>query len=205
MKTLVFDFGNVIAHFDHRITVAKLLPFTTLSADDLFRAIYHGQPEIDYECGRLSTEEFFHTVLPESKLTCPLPQFVAAFEDIFTPNQEVCELIPFLRPGCRLLLASNTNAAHFDRFTAQFGKTLSYFNLLLPSFRVGQRKPSAEYFEFCQVYAEAAPGECLFIDDLPENVDAARRHGWNGLVYTPPMDLREELLGLGIRFREPLR
>ena len=67
MKTIAFDFGNVLAHFDHRIAVAKLLPFTTLSADDLFGEIYNGQAEVDYECGRLSTEGFFDAIRQPSK------------------------------------------------------------------------------------------------------------------------------------------
>ena len=205
IKTIAFDFGNVIAHFDHRIAVAKLLPFTTLDAGKLFRSIYHGQPEIDYECGRLSTEEFFRTILPESKLTCSLQQFVAAFEDIFEPNPEVCDLLPSLKPRYRLLLASNTNAAHFGKFSVQLASTLHHFDALCPSHVIGHRKPSADYFAGCQVHAEADPGECLFIDDLPENVEAAQKHGWLGLVYNSGRDIGRQLRGMGIQFDDPIR
>ena len=205
MKTIAFDFGNVLAHFDHRITVAKLLPFTTLSADELLGAIYNGPVEVDYECGRLSTEGFFQAIRLPSKLTCSLVQFVAAFEDIFAPNPDVCELIPLLKPRYRLLLASNTNAAHYAKYSAQLASVLAHFDALCPSHLIGHRKPSADYFAGCQSHASAEPGECLFIDDLPENLDAARRHGWHGLLYGPSTNLREQLRGMGILFDAPLR
>jgi len=205
MKTIAFDFGNVLAHFDHRITAEKLLPHTTLNADELIRAIYCGQPEIEYECGRLSTEEYFRTILPDSKLTCSPGEFVAAFEDIFSRNSEVSELIPRLKPRYRLLLASNTNAAHYAKYSVQFAPVMAHFDALCPSHLLGHRKPNAGYFAACQRSAQAEPGECLFIDDLPENVQAARTHGWQGLVYRPGEDLEKQLRGMGIQFDGPVR
>ena len=205
MKTLVFDFGNVVAFFDHRRAVAKLLPFTSLSATDLFAAIYGGRPEIDYECGRLTTEEFFRTVQPASKLTCSLEEFAEAFADIFTPNPLVRDLIPLLKQRHRLLLASNTNAAHFAKFSEQFADVLRHFDALCLSFEIGHRKPSADYFAACQREAHAEPQECLFVDDLLENVEAARKQGWHGLPYGPGVDLGGQLRGMGIQFDDPVR
>ncbi len=205
MKTIAFDFGNVLAHFDHRIAVAKLLPFTALSAEELFGAIYNGRAEVEYECGRLSTEGFFDAIRQASKLNCSLGQFVAAFGDIFAPNPNVCDLIPLLKSRYRLLLASNTNAAHYAKYSAQLASVLARFDALCPSHLIGHRKPSPEYFAACQLEANAEPGECLFIDDLPENLVAARRHGWHGLLYGPSTNLREQLRGMGIQFDGPVR
>jgi putative hydrolase of the HAD superfamily len=42
------------------------------------------------------------------------------------------------------------------------------------------------------------PGECLFIDDLPENVAGALAAGLHGLVYTDPERLVADLRERGV-------
>ena len=175
-----------------------------LSAVELMSAIYGGRAESDYERGLLTTREFFDAVRAPAKLTCGFEHFEAAFADIFTPNAAVCDLIPHLKPRYRLMLASNTNAAHFAHISAGFAEVLRHFDALCPSHLVGHRKPTAEYFAALQPLAHSEPAECLFVDDLPENVEAAERHGWRGLVYHPSMNLGEALRELGIQFDGPL-
>ena len=189
MKTILFDFGNVVAFFDHGITVAKLQAHSELPAAELMTAIYGGTAESEYERGLLTTREFFEAIRSPAKLTCTFAYFESSLADIFTPNAAVCDLIPLLKPRYRLMLASNTNAVHFAHFSVQFADVLRHFDALCPSHIVGHRKPTAEYFAALQPLAEAESAECLFIDDLPENVEAAARHGWRGLVYHPTMDL----------------
>src|SRR5881396_1057953 len=58
MQAIVFDFGNVIGFFDHRITTRRLAPYGDLSAEELFARLYGGALEDDYERGRLTTAEF---------------------------------------------------------------------------------------------------------------------------------------------------
>ncbi len=204
MKTILFDFGNVVAFFDHGITVAKLLPYSELPAAELMTAIYGGTAESDYERGLLSTREFFDAIRAPAKLTCTFEHFESSFADIFTQNAAVCDLIPLLKPRYRLMLASNTNAAHFADYSAKFAEVLRHFDVLCLSHTVGHRKPTAEYFAALQTLARAESAECLFVDDLPENIDAAERHGWRGLVYSPLMNLGEALRELGIQFDGPL-
>ena len=66
------------------------------------------------------------------------------------------------------------------------------------SHEVGLRKPSPDIYAHCRQFVGAAPRECLFIDDLPANIEAARACGWQGIVYQRELDLRHELHQLGI-------
>lgn len=198
MKTVFFDFGNVIGFFDHNRTVQKLLRFTSLSQPALFEALYGGDLETRYERGDISTEDYVRLAIEGGRLNCTPTEFLACFEDIFWPNPDVCDLIPKLKPRYRLGLASNTNDAHYTRYSAQFAETLTHFDALCPSHFARCRKPDAAYFAFCQHQAEAEPSECVFVDDLPENILAARSHGWKGVLYTPGTRLRDELETAGI-------
>lgn len=193
MKTIFFDFGNVVAFFDHRRAVEKLVPHTQAKPEELLTRLYNADIERNYEAGKISTEEYVRQALSVGELTCSHTLFLAAFVEIFEANREICDLIPQLKPRYRLLLASNTNEAHFEKFTQQFAVTLKHFDQLCPSHHLGARKPSADYFRLCQTFAEAEPDECLFIDDLSENIDGAKKHGWKTIHYQPGCFLLDQL------------
>jgi glucose-1-phosphatase len=198
MKTIVFDFGNVIAFFDHRRAVARFAPFTDMPPTELTLQLYGSPIEDQYECGKLSTPEYVRLAKLNGRLTCADDLFLSAFVDIFWRNDDVCRLVPRLKPRYRVLLASNTNDAHYRKFTEQFADVLGHFDHLCASHFGGCRKPEPEYFAYCQRYAEADPSECVFVDDLPANVEAARSHGWHGIVYRPGDDLAAKLRAVGV-------
>jgi putative hydrolase of the HAD superfamily len=198
MRTIVFDFGNVVAFFDHQRAIAKLAPFTDMPPTELTLQLYGGEIESEYECGRLSTAEYVRAAKLNGRLTCPDVEILAAFVDIFWRNDRVCNLIPRLADRYRLVLASNTNHAHFGKFREQFADVLVHFDHLVTSFDAGARKPHAEFFSYAQRFVIADPGECIFIDDLPVNVEAARKHGWKGIPFWPGSDLSRELQKFGV-------
>lgn len=199
MKTLFFDFGNVIGFFDHYRSVDKLLQYTDVPRDDLFDILYGSELEIAYERGDLTTDEYIRRGLAEGRLSCSPDEFRRCFEDIFWPNPAICDLIPKLKPRYRIGLASNTNDAHYTRYSAQFADTLTHFDALCPSHIARCRKPDAAYFAFCQQHADADPRECVFVDDLEVNVVAANEHGWHGVLYGPATDIVAELRAVGVQ------
>ena len=68
-------------------------------------------------------------------------QFRSAFEAIFTPNREVCALIPRFAKRYKLVLASNTNEIHSQHFRRTYRDVLSHFSALGLSHEAGARKP----------------------------------------------------------------
>ncbi len=199
IKAIVFDFGNVVAFFDHRLTTNRLAAHAGIAADAIHAYLFGGTLEDEYESGGLSTEEFLKQVRKTCLLSCPDEFIAVAWGDIFWPNHEVCALLPGLKQqNYRLLLASNTNELHARQFRPQFARQLAYFDALVLSHDIGIRKPQAAFFEHCRRLAGCAPEECVFIDDLPANVAGARACGWHGIVYTGIADLRVQLAALGI-------
>jgi len=199
-KTIFFDFGNVVGFFDHGRAVARLAAFTEMPAVELALALYGGPVADDYECGKLATAEYVREALLNGRLSCTAADFLDCYTDIFWPNPEVCDLIPFLKPHHRLVLASNTNDAHYARFGRDFAAVLGHFDHLVVSHHATARKPHPEFFAYAQHFAEAAPAECLFVDDLPVNVEAAELAGWRGIVYRADGTLAEKLRAAGVQF-----
>jgi glucose-1-phosphatase len=198
ITTLVFDFGNVLGFFSHRQAAEQLAAYSPLSVDEILNLYLDHQLEDDFESGRISLPDFRTQVRQRCGLTCGDEQLDTAIADMFTPNEEVCKLVPALKPRYRLLLLSNTNELHALQFRRQFADTLAHFDALVLSHEVGLRKPCADIYVHCHKLAEGEPAQVLFIDDLPDNIEAARACGWRGIVYHPGLDLRRELKKLGV-------
>ena len=111
------------------------------------------------------------------------------------------------RQGYTLVLGSNTNDLHAAHFRRQFADALAHFDRLVLSYEVGHIKPSAAFYHACVEAAGARPDECVFIDDLPENVEGAAPPGSSALDlprYPHPTG-RPPRLGVEIDARELTR
>jgi FMN phosphatase YigB (HAD superfamily) len=198
VRTVIFDFGNVIAFFDHGRAVARLATQTDMPAVELALVLYGSAIEDAYERGAIGTAEYVREGKRNGRLKCTDEEFVAAFADIFWRNDEVCALIPQLKPKYRVVLASNTTPAHFEKYTVQFADAVRHFDHLGTSFEAHARKPEPAFFAHIQTHAKAEPSECVFIDDLPTNVEAAEKFGWRGVVYRPDGTLADKLRAAGV-------
>lgn len=80
----------------------------------------------------------------------------------------------------------------------------SDFDLVLNSSSLRMAKPSIAAFEAVASVLHADPSECLFVDDTPDNVRAARRVGFRAHLFVSPAALvgfldSEAESGKGIR------
>ncbi|MBI1831593.1 MAG: HAD family phosphatase [Planctomycetes bacterium] len=203
MKTIIFDFGNVVGFFDHFRTLQRLRPHSPLDVNDMYASVYAGVLEVKVESGQLSVPEFLQQVHQIWQLNCEIDFLLVAIGDIFTPNAEVCELIPKLAPRYRILLGSNTNAIHSRQFIPQFADVLCHFDSLVLSHEIGLRKPDLAFFRHCHALAAGDPSDCVFVDDLPANIAGARAVGFHGILYRPNEDLAGQLRALGVGVSEP--
>jgi len=205
---LIFDFGNVVAHFDYRKATDKLGARLGLSGEallDRLRPLGFSDLVKRYESGGMAAEAFTSAVSALVGLEITHGEFAAAWSDIFTANESIAPLIASLKgSGYRLVLGSNTNDLHAGHFRRQFAATLDHFDRLVLSYEVGHIKPSTAFYLACAEAAGAEPGDCLFIDDLPENVEGARAAGLIGILYQDTGGLIRDLAANGVEIRDQL-
>jgi FMN phosphatase YigB (HAD superfamily) len=202
LPALIFDFGNVIAFFDHGKVYerfAPLLGIETAALGALLAERGFLKLLIDFECGRITPTAFAEKTMAMAGLLIAYEEFVAGWNDIFWPNESLARLIPHLkRRGHPLILGSNTNILHSEHYCRQFAETLGHFDRLVFSHDVGVMKPAPAFYQACIEAAGVTAGSCVFIDDLSANVEAARRAGLNGHVYTTTPELVAALAQVGI-------
>lgn len=204
---LIFDFGNVVAHFDYARACAVLGQAHGLTGPELLeRARARGLNPLvrAFESGQITAEAFSRRACRLIGLDVSHAEFAAAWADIFWANEPIASLIADLKQrGYPLVLGSNTNDLHAAQFRHQFAATLAHFDRLVLSHEIGHLKPSPEFYQACVIAAGAVPGDCVFIDDLPENVEGARAAGLSCLCYRTVPALVADLEALGVVVSNP--
>lgn len=183
MKGVVFDLGNVLVGFDHTKSARRLSQVTGLPAEELHFKLSGLYSNLGFDDGKVSPEEFHSAVLETIGQTSPdFRTFYEIWNEIFTPIREMLELIPRLKGICRLGLLSNTNPPHFNYCLAEY-PMLNHIECKVTSFAAGCSKPQPEIYHRLVSMMGLAPEDILFIDDLPENVEAARNSGLVSIVH----------------------
>jgi HAD superfamily hydrolase (TIGR01509 family) len=192
LHCLIFDFGNVIAFFDHGKAARQLAPLSRRPRPphEIYQTIFQTSLEEDYDSGRLSTAAFIERLRSDLDLHASDDDIAQAWSDIYAPNNAVMEAIQAIdRRGARLVLASNTNELHYRWFRPLFASTLDLFDHEVLSFRIGCRKPDPRFFEAClRACSPMSLAECLYIDDREDFIEAAAARGIPGIVYRPGIE-----------------
>ena len=207
ISVIMFDFGNVLGFFDYGIVYAKLAGRLGITAE-AFRGLVESRGMkallAEFEAGAMEPEEFSRRVQDAAGLDIPFDDFVADWEDMFELNEPVAAVAANLKArGYTLVLGSNTNALHSAFYRREFQAPLAAFDHVVLSHEVRAMKPGAAFFAACVRATGAAPGDCVFIDDVEENVQGARDAGLVGLVYAEPSRLVDDLRGLGVDASAP--
>jgi FMN phosphatase YigB (HAD superfamily) len=199
---LIFDFGNVVGFFDYLRACerfGKHLGMTGPAFRDLLIERGFARLLAEFESGRIEPEAFADRVMERSGIRLPFSDFVRAWEDIFWENESIARLIIFLKSkGYPLYLGSNTNRLHAAHYRRQFAATLDLFDGFILSHEVGHMKPAREFFDACVRAAGVPASSHVFIDDIAENVEAAREAGLHAIRYVDTPNLMIGLARAGV-------
>jgi glucose-1-phosphatase len=194
IHTIIFDLGNVLLHFDHRIILGRLSPY-------LHRGAYAGaRRELEvltdaYERGEILTDHFVSRFLELLSIERPFDRndFAALWSDIFWKNTPLLELLPGLRPGVKLMMLSNTNPMHLSFAEDRYPEVFEPFTERIYSFDAGMRKPERAIFDLAISRSGGPADGCLYFDDISAYIDAAAAAGINAFQYVSVSSVRDIL------------
>ena len=195
IKLFVFDLGKVILPFEHRQIAAKLHETSLIQGrftpDDVFRYLFdHDRGFVNvYEEGRISSIEFFVKLRERYKLDLEFEEFREIWNNIFEEDPAVNEIILYLKKkGYPVFLLSNTNEMHFNYIMEKY-PIINYLDEWILSFEVGAKKPSAKIYDTIFEKKTVERHEVIYIDDIPEYIEAAAACGIPGIVYRNAEDI----------------
>lgn len=194
---MVFDLFGVLIEFNDDLVAARLADHCAepLSAFDALRDIVSRG---DLIRGRLTLAELRSELVERHGLALSEREFEACWLRSYSRSMPgMAGLVERLAGRRRLVLLSNVDPYYWRKLAAELTE-LRHFDRLVLSWEVGVAKPERHVFELAVEAAGTSASRCFFVDDKPENVEAAMRLGWGGHRFTGVTDLKLALTRAGI-------
>lgn len=188
IRAVISDFGGVLSLPLIR-GFAAFQDDSGVSVEQLGRAMLAGADELggkhplyELECGRITEDRFLDLIrdgLTEELGHRPkLHRFKEIFFEALQPNPPMIDLMADLRDrGYRMAMLTN-NVREWEPLWRSKLPVDEIFETVVDSAFVGMRKPDPEIYELTVSRLEGIQAdECLFVDDIEVNCEAARELG----------------------------
>ena len=182
-KALLFDLGKVLVPFDFLHAYEGMRALTGLEVIEIRSRLISTTLFRDFETGLMAPEPFVAEVMRVLGFQCDLPTFTRIWNSIFSRETLIPEsFVESLSTSYRLLIVSNTNSLHFEMLHREY-PIFRHFHDYVLSYRVRAMKPAPAFYEAALSMAGCSPGECVFVDDLEDNVEGAKLAGFDAIHF----------------------
>jgi len=198
-RAVVFDFGGVLIEWNPRHLFRKIFGPDEAAMERFLTHVCSATWNLMQDAGRTFDEGV-------AELTARFPdqaEFIAAYHhrwDEMVPHDfaDSVEVLEDLKAaGVPLYGITNFSVEKLALARRRF-PFFRHFDGIVVSGEVRLVKPDpAIFLHFLERHGLAA-AECVFIDDSPVNVAAARRLGFHGVDFTGAADLRNRLNAWGL-------
>jgi putative hydrolase of the HAD superfamily len=198
IKCVISDLGNVVLFFNDREFFQKMAEYCPFSADEIAeKVLYHRDVIQSFATGQIEPSDFYTEVVRKLEANLEQEPFFNIYCDVFSSNPPVLDLLKRLKSTQKLILLSNTDVEHFGHIKNKFPEIFIFDDYVL-SFEVGCMKPHPGIYKVALKKANVRADECVFLDDLEENIWGAQRLGMNTVLYGPQTDLESELKRMNV-------
>lgn len=200
ISTVIFDLGNVLVKVKHKGLLQHLKNEldNRISLDEL-KALFMSSPACkSYQIGSINSDQFYEQIKRELKLQLSKDIFKKCWQDILGLIDQNVSLLPILKRNYKLAIISDTNPWHIDIIGEKF-EIFNYFQVLIFSYDVHLTKPDPRIFRLAMQRTDSEPENCVYIDDLEQNIEAAKKLNMHGILYKTHSELVHELQNLEIK------
>ena len=204
-KTVVFDLGAVLLHWQPVDLVARLLPQHAPTRDAaeqlvgrIFEGLHPGSTWADFDRGRVEPGPLAMRLAAITGVRADhLLDFIHAIPDELTTQQDTAALLPrLLAQGHRLVYLSNMPLPYSERLL-QERDFFQFFEAGVFSGVVGLVKPEQAIFAHAESELKLTPHRTVFVDDNVHNVVAARERGWQCILFVNAAQCERDLREAG--------
>ncbi|HHY85031.1 MAG TPA: HAD family phosphatase [Verrucomicrobia bacterium] len=200
-EAVVFDLGKVLLDFDYTIAARRIAQRCEASVDQTRLFIDQSPLLHRYECGEISTQEFFEEICRLTGFSGTADEFASFFGDIFSPIPIMIDLHAALRrAGVPTYIFSNTNDLAIRHVRERYPFFQNFQGYIL-SYEHGVMKPDPRIYQVVERVVGRTGSAIAYLDDKLENVEAGRARGWQVVHHDSPERSIESLGSMGLRVK----
>jgi len=221
IKFVYFDLGNVLVQVDQvkageqlKIWLNKINLYNTnskISLIDLYKIVNESSHKNDWDLGLIDENQYMEDILNQlTPLQRDNAQLIKQGIKILCDNSfkpmtlegqlnTAIQQIKHNNPQIKIGILSNTCDAHWSYISDKFQivKDTQWDQIIL-SYQHGYAKPDDRIFQIAHQATKVNKDQVLFIDDIDQNVEAARQFGWHSHTALSGLDIMHYLATYGL-------
>ncbi len=201
IQAVLFDYGGVIGHLDQE-EAARLEEKYGLPRGSLLSALYGIPQWREIALGHGSEQEWLKAVLARLYELAgrPIPGIRREWPKMWRRlDGDVVALVRRLRPRYKVGLITNATK-NLEGMLLNHHGIGDLFDVVINSARVGLAKPDVRIFHMAAERLGVPVSACVFVDDMPHNVEGARAAGMGAFRFQGAAHLESELRALGVEW-----
>lgn len=196
VRNIVFDMGMVLMDF-HPLEACRAVAPDEGSAQKLYAALFAHPEWMRLDDGTITEEELTRNAmarLDDAALRPLVPTVMQGMPyNVLTPIPGMAELVEWVF-SCGFGVYLLSNAGQMVSRHREIIPHIERFDGVVFSVEEGVVKPNPEIYHRLTQRYNLNPKECLFIDDVPVNAEAARQIGWYGYAHNGDIPALKRLL-----------
>ena len=198
IKTIIFDIGNVLMDFNFQICFRAYAPDEE-TYQKIVKATVQSPVWAEFDRGVWTDEEILEGFIKND------PSIESILRNMFERLEGIIKqrdyAIPWIRElkdlGYQVLVLSNFPKKVYELFQNEMtflqevdGGILSYQDQVI--------KPDKEIYNLLISRYQLNPQECVFLDDLKDNIKTAKELGMHTVLFTTKEEAQDELRKLNV-------
>jgi epoxide hydrolase-like predicted phosphatase len=200
IKAIIFDYGGVVAGTKSESSGIYDLcrKFSSLMSLPISRVYFEYHKYWNrWKLGKLTMNQVYTLFLKDIGSTYPKRELMNLTLNHSALNKQVYKMIKKLKKSYKIVCLTNHTREWFGYDAKRF-KLNKIFHKIYTSYNLKMSKPHPEIYLYVLKDLKLNQEECLFIDDLKRNVDAAREIGMHVIHFKSYSQLKKEIPKLGI-------
>lgn len=193
----LFDLGNTLIKLAYERVIERICRDANVDRDQLLEIFDAPGGYRDLERGARTFFDFHEHLCNRAGYRGDIHQFREVWSDFFDgPIPGIEEVLERIRERYRVAFLSNSNEVHAELIPRKFSTLFRKDDRFVFSYRFRVAKPDPEMFHRALEVIGAQAGQTVLVDDLIENVLAARSIGMKAYQFrdapTLISDLKED-------------
>ena len=183
IRALIWDMGGVLLRTEDSTTRQQLAQQLGVALPDLYAGVFNVQTARQATTGEIDAEQHWASVAEKYQLDAEgMAQFVELFWGGDRLDNELIAYIDAMRPVCKTVLLSNAWSDVRQTVDRRF-HLVEHFDHVFFSAEIKLAKPAHAIYRYVLDEIKIPAQEAVFIDDMPENVEAARLVGLHAIQF----------------------
>jgi epoxide hydrolase-like predicted phosphatase len=187
IQAVIFDFGGVLYHLPDRSWIKRWKGILNLKDESALLTMIASPQEskllMDILVGKISEDEMWNQFAIDLRIRPELMRRIRrAFMSKRRVNQRLADYLASLKPRYTTAILSNAGSDARRLFTEVF-----HFHKIVDEMIISAEervaKPDRRIYEIAIGKLGIEPQEAVFVDDFPENIEAANEYGINGVLF----------------------